>query len=228
MKKNIILLLLSILFFLPYKVNAEEYFWCSLDNFNKIQKLASNITTSYTYEETIEDNKGNAVFTVKVSNLNDKFRLINMNTGENYPSMNGELTINNVEPNTKLTLRVIASGYACDDYIMTIYVTTPPYNPYYMDKVCNKRTDYKLCGKWVNVNTTYEEFVKIVTKYPKTTTTEEKKTKPISFDEMVVQVLLFLYKYRLQILVPIIVITTIGIIILKIGEKKDEFDFKLK
>ena len=228
MKKTLIFLLLSILFFLPCKVKAEEYVWCTLENFNKIQKLASNITTSYTYEETIEDNKGNAVFTVKVSNLSDKFYLVNADTKESYPSMNGELDINNVAPNTKLKLKVMASGYACTDYVMTIYVTTPPYNPYYMDKVCDKHTDYKLCSKWVNVNTTYEEFVKIVTKYPRTNTTNEKKTKPISFDEMVVQILLFLYKYRLQILVPIIVLTTIGIIILKINEKKDEFDFKLK
>ena len=226
--KKVLIVLISILFFLPYKVNAEEYYWCSLDNFNKIQKLASNITTSYTYEETIEENKGNVVFTVKLSNLNDKFYIVNTNTNEKYPSMNGEYEVKNVEPNTKLAFKVMASGYSCDDYIMTVYVTTPPYNPYYVDPVCNGYTDYKLCSKWINVNMTYKEFKKAVLSYPKEDTNKDKKTEPISFSQMLLQILLFINKYRFEILVPLIVLTTIAIIIVKISKKKDDFDFSLK
>ncbi len=226
--KKILLFLISVVFLIPFKVNAEEYYWCDLENFNKIQKLASNITTSYTYTETINDNKGNVVFTVKISNLNRNFYLMKSDTKESYPSMDGELTIENVLPNTKLSFQVIASGYGCDDYIMTIYVTTPPYNPYYLDNACKPYEDYKLCSKWININTSYEDFIKTVSTYPKEKETNESKTNPISFDEIVVQILLFINKYRLQILVPIIIMSLIGIVTIKLLQKKDDFDFKLK
>ena len=226
--KKILIFLISILFFLPFKVYAEEALWCSLENFNKIQKLASNITTSYTYEETIENNKGNAVFTVKISNLNNKFYLINKKTKEQYPSIDGELTLVGIEPNTKLEFQVMASGYKCRDYIKTVYVTTPPYNPYYLDKACEDYTDYKLCSKWVNVNIDYDTFVKTVSTYSKEIKQPEKNNNPLSFNEIIIQILLFLDEYRFQIILPIVVLTTLGIIIIKLVEKKNNFDFKLK
>ena len=96
MRKKL-LFLISLLFLIPFKVNAEEYYWCDLENFNKIQNLASNITTSYTYREIINENIGSAIFTVKISNLNDKFYIVDGRTKERYPSMNGELTIDNIK-----------------------------------------------------------------------------------------------------------------------------------
>lgn len=226
--KRLLFIFISVLFLIPFKVNAEEYSWCDLENFNKIQKLASNITTSYTYTEQIKDNKGSIAFTVKISNLNKNFYLMNATTEQTYPSMDGELTIDNVPSDTKLAYQVIASGYGCSDYIMTLYITTPPYNPYYLDDVCKNYEDYKLCSKWINVNTSYEDFIKTVSRYPKEEITEEKKIKPISFNEIVVQILLFISKYRLQLLIPIIGISLIGIITIKLSKKKDDFDFKLK
>ena len=226
--KRILLILISVLFLIPFKVNAEEYSWCDLENFNKIQKYASNITTSYTYNEQIKDNKGSVAFTVKISNLNKNFYLMDVNTEQTYPSMDGELTIDNVPADTKLAYQVIANGYGCSDYIMTLYITTPPYNPYYLDSVCKGYEDYKLCSKWINVNTSYEEFVKTVSKYPKEEEQKEKKINPISFDEIIVQILLFINKYRLQLFIPIIGMSLIGIITIKLSKKKDDFDFKLK
>ena len=189
---------------IPFKVNAEAS-WCTLDNLNKIQKLASNVTTSYTYEEKIsKNNTGSVVFTVKISNLNKSFYLVNTNTEEVYPSMDGELVLNNISANKKLTFQVMANDYGCTDYIMTIYITTPPYNPYYLDKMCEPYEDYKLCSKWINVNISYEEFKKAVANYPKVKEIKEEKNEPILFSEIVVQILLFINKYRLQIIVPII------------------------
>lgn len=226
--KKILLILISVFFMIPFKVNAEEYLWCDLDNFNKIQNLASNITTSYIPNETITDNKGSVIFTVKISNLNSKFYLQNAETEEIYPSMDGELTIDNVPANKKMAFKVIASGYGCSNYVMTLYITTPPYNPYYLDDICKPYEDYKLCSKWINVNISYDEFIKTVSRYPKELKEEETKTKPISFNEVIVQILLFINKYRLQLFIPILAMSLIGIITIKLMKKKDDFDFKLK
>lgn len=230
MKRKLIFLIISVLFIIPLKVNAEEYHFCETKNLNKIQVLSSNITTSYTYEEKInENNIGEVYFQVKLSNLNDLYYLKRADTEEILNFSNNELIINNVLPGTLLSIDVYSNGLACkDDYLRRIYVNIPSYNPYYMDKVCENYQNYKLCNKWANVNMTYEQFLNTVRSYSNKTETTDKNSDTKSFNEIFIEIVYFLDQYRFIIIVPVLLVTIVGIITIKIKDKKEEFDFKLK
>lgn len=230
MKKIIFLFILGVFLTIPNMIKADEiYFECKPSELTKLQKLATNIVSSYDYNETFLPNSkyGSVNFTVKLSNLNDKLYIVDTQTKKRYNYMGNELVIPNMQDGKSLKFEVYANGYGCyDNYLLTIYVNLPSYNKYYVDDVCKDYQGYKLCNKWTKVDMSYEEFKKGVLEYAPKKEVEVEKEKPKTFEDIFAEIIDFLDRYKLQIFVPIILISAGWIVYLKLLKRKEYFDLK--
>ena len=106
-KKNILILIFSILL-LPNIVNAREM--CDYDDKTRLQRIASNIASSYTYKEEKNEETGfNTVkFTVTLTNMHDDVVIIDEETNEHYyNNADREIVIENVKPAKYLKFLVV-------------------------------------------------------------------------------------------------------------------------
>lgn len=231
MKKAIYLIMFSIFLTIPIIVKADtSYLWCEATNLAKLQKLAANITSSYDYVETFTAGSkfGNVTFTIKLNNLSEKLYLVNAITNERYNYISSEIVIPNIEHGTTIPFEIYGNDYNCEEeLILTIYVNIPPYNQYYTDDLCKNLQNNKLCNRWYKINLSYDEFKTELSKYiknPEKTQDEEEEEK--TFQDIFIEVVAFLDKYKFFIFGPIVTISFIAILYLKYLKKKEEFDLK--
>lgn len=229
MKKLFYCLIFCILFALPNVVKAETYLYCEQYNLLKLQKLASNITYSYDYVETFKvgSKYGDVSFKVTIYNLDPRIYLYDRNKQVSYVTPNRELVFNNIKPGTSLEFIVHGNDYGCKEELMTVNITVPFYNKYYVDELCEKFPDNELCDKWRLVDLTYEEFAKKI---------EHDRIVEGGFDDQVddiktfkdyfVEIVSFLDEYKFIIFGSVIILSGLGIIYLKSLKKKDNFDLK--
>lgn len=228
MKKIKYLVLFSFLLLAP---NIVKAYGCDVNEFSRLQKLASNIATSYTYTESFDSSGiGHAIFTVKISNLNREFYLENYTSKEIYGYVDSEMIFYNQTPGKKITLTVYGNNEQCvGKRINNLYINLPSYNAYYKDKICTGYEDYDLCQKWYKTDYSYDEFKEAMNKYinikKQENQDEEEKTDEFALFFLIMN---YLNKYYLYVLPPIIAVSAIWIIILKIKKKRNEFDLKLK
>lgn len=155
-----IILFLIILF--PFCVEAAL---CDYSEKIRLQKLAQNITYSYDYVEEYRD----ATFTFTFYNLTSDLYLVNTRDDRRFDYSGEELVLGGFYDGTNYKFEVRATNSFCDSAALYyIYITTPSYNPYYNDPIC-ENLDYKYCNKWQKNTLTYEEFVRNVENYKKTT-----------------------------------------------------------
>ena len=209
MKKIIIIFLLMF----PIVVNAK----CSNQEMNRYKTLASNITSSFEY------NQANNTFTAIIDNIHSDLYLKDNETNNEYRPYNpgiNEIQIPNLQPGKTTTLKVLPQNTACNKtIIISLYLTTPYFNKYYTDPVCYNN-DNKFCSKWANTELlSYEQFVETVKSTTEEIIPEEKEPE---LDEKKYSFLEFLADYYIIILLSIIVIGSYSIY--KI-DKKNKFDF---
>lgn len=235
MKQLKYLFVLGILLFLPNIVYADET--CSVSNIARLKKIASNISTTYDYTESIPaTGYGNVTFTATISNVTKDIYVMKV---DNYYTLQG--TIYQGDENNQIQINDLSAGVSyhfvvfdnigneCqDDLIYEFYITLPNYNKYYINPVCDKVPNYKYCQKWTNVNLTETEFVNSVNKYIKSLEeTDDQEDTDSNNDKYstFIEIMEFLSKYSIAIFGSIVLISAGGIIYLK---KKDNFDFKLR
>lgn len=228
MKRVVYILIVLFLFIVPSKVKGETYALCNATNLTKLQKIATNISTSYEYIEKFNGDIGDVTFTVKIDNLDERLYLVDDQTGKRYNYSSNELTLYNIAPNRTLKYRVYANDYGCNDkQLIILYINIPPYNRYYKTSICQEFSTNKLCGRWNNVDMSYEELEKTLVKLRKQNTKpieEEKKVK--TFNDYFIDVVMFLNKYRMEIFVPIIALSSLGILLKVILRKKEWKEIK--
>lgn len=226
MKKIIYYIILSILFAIPISTKALN---CNVKELVKFQQLASNIVSSYDYIETFneKDKYGSIIFNVKLSNINEKFYVVDGTTNKKNYAINNELNIMNVHANSSLTYTVyVKDGECAGSKLLTLYVNLPPYNKYYKDELCKGLENYKICNRWVKVNLTEKEFINTVKKYKEKPVLIEQPVKKKTFEDIFAAIIDFLDRNKLKIFAPIIIISAGLIIYLLYMKKKDEFDLK--
>lgn len=231
MKKIIYLIMFGIFLTIPSIAKADNYYSCDPTNLTKLQKIATNIVSTYDYQEIFDSNStyGKVLFTVKLTNLDSKLYIISKETKTRYNYTSSEIVISNITPGQTLHYEVYANDYGCNDkYLMTIYVNIPSYNKYYVDDLCKNYQSYKLCNKWNKVDMSYDEFKIAVSKYSESNNNskpeEENKTK--TFEEIFAEVVAYLDKYKMPIFGSIVIISGSLIIILKIFKRKDRLILK--
>lgn len=216
--KKIIKLFVLLLVVFPTSTYAY-YNACNNTDTVKLNKLASNILTNYTYTETNEGIK----FKVIINNLNSNLYIYDVNKKQTYYST-GEITLENYYQNQTLEYKVYSNLPYCKGYyINSIFVKLPSYNKYYKDELCAGIEDYKLCRKWINVNLSYDEFKKEIIAYKDSL--NKKGDNKIENTKSIYEVILDFYLDYYYIILPITILLggTIIFLIKKKQEKEDMF-----
>lgn len=231
MKKIIYLIMFGIFLTIPSIAKADNYYSCDPTNLTKLQKIATNIVSTYDYQEIFDSNStyGKVLFTVKLTNLDSKLYIISKETKTRYNYTSSEIVISNITPGQTLHYEVYGNDYGCNDkYLMTIYINIPSYNKYYVDDLCKNFQGYKLCNKWNKVDMVYAEFKNAVSKYKtdgKPDNQEEKKNDK-TFEEIFIEVVAYLDKNKMPIFGTTVIISALLIVYLKYIDNKNKFKLK--
>lgn len=216
--KNLIRISLLVMLLVPLKVRGV----CTVDDKMRYSSLATNITTSYEYKE----QDGSVLFDVIIHNVHKDLVVVDNETNKRYENNIGDLnnlTITNLKDGSNYSFKVYAKSGDCSYRLFnTLYVTTPKFNKYYNDPVCNGVSDYSLCQKWVEIgNISYEEFKASVEEYknPKKEVIESEENDNNNWLYIIGD---FWSKYYLYILGGIIIVF-VPIIIIR--RKKERYDF---
>ncbi len=154
MKKIKFLTLLFLVFLMPKQVKAE----CSDAEIIRLQKLANNITTSYSYDE----NSGK--FSITLTNLNKDLEVYDSLNDKSYIT-NGEVTITDLYSG-KYSFYIYAKDSSCfDSRIALKSVYMPFYNSYYGYTKCDDIREYSYCSKWLDANIPDDLWNEKVDKY---------------------------------------------------------------
>lgn len=216
--KKIGLIIIGMILLLPLSVKAE----CSNSEKVRLQKIAGNVNFKIDYTE----NYPKVDFHITITNMHPDIRIFDTYTGNIYtygmdPNNQSEITIYNYKDD-KTIQYIFYSQYAnCkDEIVFKNYVTLPSYNHYYMDKLCQGLNGYKLCQKWEKNTMNYAEFLTSINKYREnhniTNNATDNDNEKYKYDEIIN----FVSKYYLFILIPIIIICS-GLIVYL--DKKDGF-----
>ena len=215
--KNLIRICLLVVLLVPLKVSGA----CTVEDKMRYSTLATNITTSYEYKE----NNQNVTFDVTIHNVH-KDLVVDDSNNKRYESNSNDLnnfTISNLKDGNNYSFHVYAKSGDCSYRLFnTLYLSTPKYNKYYSDPVCNGASDYSLCQKWVELgDMSYEEFKNKVEEY--------KNPKNEDINNQVEENKNWLYiigdfwsKYYLYILGGMIIILVPIIILIK---RREHYDF---
>lgn len=216
--KNLIRIGLLVMLVIPFKVRGA----CTVDDKMRYSALASNITTSYEYKE----NNQNVTFDIIIHNVHKDLVVVDTTNNKRYESNNKSLnnfTISNMKDGNNYSFHVYAKSGDCSYRLFnTLYVSTPKYNKYYSDSVCNGASDYSLCQKWAELgNISYEEFKIKVEEYknPKRTDINNQEEESKNWLYIIGD---FWAKYYLYILGGIIIILVPIIVIIK---RREHYDF---
>lgn len=184
------------------------------DNTTKVrlQKLAQNITTSYDYGE----QNGTVTFNITFLNLNSELYLVDTVNEKDIYYSDTSLTLNGFESGKNYKFEVRSTDPFCSGSVLYyIYVTTPYFNPYYNDPIC-EGVSYKYCNKWQKNDLSYDEFIENVQNYKK-----EIIVKPDNPENIkgIFDYLIDFYVSYYYIVLPIIILSIIIYIV--VARKKD-------
>lgn len=166
MKKLWLVVLFLIICFPSYVLGAA----CTNEQKERYEALAKEIQTTLDYEEV----DGDILFTINFHNVYKDLYLVDFDSATSlmiYPNDSSDVTslvtVSNAKANTTYTFSVLNDDTSCDTRIITrIKVTTPSYNKYYTDSLCEGIQAYSLCQKWSSIgNLSYSEFQKNVQNY---------------------------------------------------------------
>ena len=172
MNRKIILVLIGVFFLLPSNAKA---LMCSNQDKLAFVEQAKNITVNYEYVEHDDD----VDFTIKISNIPDKFIVYDAVNVVNHVNEGSEIVISNIRKNKTYKFGIYVDDFLCKGKLLyTHYIQIPAYNKYYKDELCKGLEDYKLCYKWLNTRMTYDEWKHEMLKYiDKLNQKEENKIK---------------------------------------------------
>lgn len=172
-------LLISIPFVIVEATNYDD---------SKLKQIASNINYDMSYVEVNHQ----VTFTIRFTNVYQDVYLYDVEKDKRYDGTNhGEIILSGYQPGKSYRFEVRNQKEGQDKTIVlptwdgtkyydkvitipgeeipmtpisTIYISTPSYNPYYSDPVCDGFDQIKLCQRWEPHSLSYEEFIKSVEK----------------------------------------------------------------
>lgn len=133
MKKTLFLL---ILLAFPIFVDAE----CTYKEKYELNALSSYIDYTYDY------NENSQVFKVNLFNIDEKLELRYEN--KVYTPNGGKVTLNNVEPGSRLSIDVYSTvqNECYNEYLRVVYVSIPYFNRFYGSVLCDGHEDLDICN----------------------------------------------------------------------------------
>ena len=204
--KKIIFCIFVLLF--PIIAKAD----CTAEEISRLKTLATKISVTYEYEEKSH------TFSITFHNVHKDLKLVNMWKTYSSKEEMADITINNLFPGYTYSVEIISNYKNCKGKnITTKYYTTPYYNYYYNDPLCEGNETKNVCQKWVDTSSlSYEDF---------TNSFKQKETEEIQIEEEknTYSILSDLFVKYYYVLFGSIIIICMTIIIVK--SRKDRFNF---
>lgn len=212
MKKKIILIMFLII---PFTVHAK----CSDAEKIRLSKLVTNVSYSYTYNESGDS----MTYDVTITNLTKDFIFYDRTDDVQY-SVDGELTIKGFKPNDTVKFDIYTENEECYNPPISYHsITFPNYNPYYKDELCKQAKGYMYCNKWVKMPYKYDEFKKEVTKFINEKAKKENKKETIQVEQKgIFDYLGEIYVKTYFIILPVVIIGCL-VYIWKLNKKNQLF-----
>jgi len=223
MKKTIFLItLITVIFSINLNTKALTYGGCEYSEISNLKLYISNINLSYDYY--IKDNS--AYFDITLSNLVPGLYFEDSITGNIYhyeDTIDGEITLFDYR-NTAGNFKFYSALKECYGVkLSNKYYQLPEYNYYYLDPICEQNRNFSLCQKWVKVNYSYSDFIKLIEDFKnKEQIEEENNENLVEYEKNFLDKFVNFYTRNYYILLlGIIIICTI---VMLINKRKNKFD----
>lgn len=192
MKKIRCILLTLFCFFLGVSIVDAT---CEASESNKLNSLAVNVKANYevvqkevpidenfNYPDGLTDEEMNNYvpyrnyFNIYITNITEDLyvKVTNQNTNETKTYSYDDTTngvVSFEEPvfveitNYTITVYSSAKTNCPDSKLYTLYLTTPMYNSFSESNICEGIEDFYLCHEYLSVETSFENFYELTTKY---------------------------------------------------------------
>ena len=150
MKKTLFLL---ILLAFPIFLNAE----CTYKEKYELNALSSYIDYTYDYNESTN------LFTVDLFNIDSRLELRYDNVI--YTPENGNVTLTNIEPGSRLSVNVYSTveNECFDEHLRVIYVSVPYFNRFYESVLCDGHEDLDICNsRFLDYQISNQTFILLI------------------------------------------------------------------
>lgn len=229
-KKYIYYMLFLILFLVPTKVLTVSSYGCPYEELSRLKNIGKNINYDYGYTE----KNGNVNFWIRFVNISSDIYIHDVVNNKNYTEApNGELKIEGfnsgikyrfivrpVNPNAPIKGSFTTISDCGDLDLYNIYITTPKYNKYYLEKECSDLKSATICQKWSKVEIKgKEDFLEKIENLKNQIKQENEQEKTEETVEEEMFWLSFYSQYYVYILLIIIVLGVGGIIYAKRNEE---------
>lgn len=192
MKKTLFLL---ILLAFPIFVDAE----CTYKEKYELNALSSYIDYTYDY------NENSQVFTVNLFNIDEKLELRYEN--KVYTPNGGKVTLNNVEPGSRLSIDVYSTvqNECYNEYLRVVYVSIPYFNRFYGSVLCDGHEDLDICNsRFLDYQISNQTFILLLNNEEFTLNKDDEAGKIVDEDKWYDVVINTMQKYYIKFIVATI------------------------
>ena len=211
MKKTLFLL---ILLAFPIFVDAE----CTYKEKYELNALSSYIDYTYDY------NENSQVFTVNLFNIDEKLELRYEN--KVYTPNGGKVTLNNVEPGSRLSIDVYSTvqNECYNEYLRVVYVSIPYFNRFYGSVLCDGHEDLDICNsRFLDYQISNQTFILLLNNEEFTLNKDDEAGKIVDEDKWYDVVINTMQKYYIKFIVAtvstIVSISIFSVIYRKVKHK---------
>lgn len=196
MKKTFFLL---ILLAFPIFVDAE----CTYKEKYELNALSSYIDYTYDYNESSQ------VFTVNLFNIDEKLELRYEN--KVYTPDGGKVTLDNVEPGSRLSVDVYSTvqNECYNEYLRVVYVSIPYFNRFYGSVLCDGHEDLDICNsRFLDYQISNQTFILLLNNEEFTLNKDDETVEIVDEDKWYDVVINTMQKYYIK-----FIVTTISTVI---------------
>ena len=192
MKKTFFLL---ILLAFPIFVDAE----CTYKEKYELNALSSYIDYTYDYNESSQ------VFTVNLFNIDEKLELRYEN--KIYTPDGGKVTLNNIEPGSRLFIDVYSTvqNECYNEYLRVVYVSVPYFNRFYGSILCDGHEDLDICNsRFLDYQISNQTFILLLNNEEFTLNKDDETVEIVDEDKWYDVVIDTMQKYYIKFIVATI------------------------
>ena len=211
MKKVFFLL---VLFIWPTFVNAE----CTYSEKYELNALSSYIDYTYDYNESTN------LFTVDLFNIDSRLELRYDNVI--YTPENGNVTLTNIEPGSRLSVNVYSTveNECFDEHLRVVYVSVPYFNRFYESVLCDGHEDLDICNsRFLDYQISNQTFILLLNNEEFTLNKDDETVEIVDEDKWYDVVIDTMQKYYIKFIVAtmstIVSISIFSVIYRKVKHK---------
>lgn len=211
MKKVFFLL---VLFIWPRFVNAE----CTYSEKYELNALSSYIDYTYDYNESTN------LFTVDLFNIDSRLELRYDNVI--YTPENGNVTLTNIEPGSRLSVNVYSTveNECFDEHLRVVYVSVPYFNRFYGSVLCDGHEDLNICNsRFLDYQISNQTFILLLNNEEFTLNKDDETVEIVDEDKWYDVVIDTMQKYYIKFIVAtmstIVSISIFSVIYRKVKHK---------